>query len=129
MRRHLFLAISAVLAIAGSTGSAHHPFDSYDLDREVTVSGEVVRATYREPHSFLHVREVATDGKADGKDVVWTAELPGVGTLRARGFTPQTLKAGERVTLRGHPGRVAAERRLWLTVVVRAHDGWTWSAP
>lgn len=43
--------------------------------------------------------------------------------MRARGFTSQTLKTGERVTLRGHPGRVAAERRLWLTVVVRVCDG------
>ena len=124
MRRHLFLAIAALLAIAGSTGSAHHPFDTYDLDREITVAGEVVRATYGEPHSFLHVRDVA----ADGKGVVWTVELKGVGTLRARGFTPETLRVGERVTLRGHPGRVAAARRLWLMGVVRDRDGWTWSA-
>lgn len=45
MRRHPFLAISDLLAIAGSTGSAHDPFGSYDLDREITVAGEVVRAT------------------------------------------------------------------------------------
>lgn len=124
MRRHLLLVAIALVA-AAPTGSAHHPFGTYDLDREIAVIGEVVRATYGEPHSFLHVREVA----ADGKDTVWIAELRGAGTLRARGLTPQTLKAGERVTLRGHPGRVAAERRLWLRVIVRARDGWTWSAP
>ncbi len=125
MPRYLLLVTAALVALSGPAGSAHHPFGSYDLDREIAVAGEVVRATYAEPHSFLHVREVSTDGK----DVIWIAELRGVGTLRARGFTPQTLKAGERVTLRGHPGRVAVEHRLWLMAIVRARDGWKWSAP
>ena len=124
MRRYLLLVAIALVA-AGPTGSAHHPFGTYDLDREIAVTGEVVRATFAEPHSFVHVRAVT----ADGRDAIWIAELGGVSSLRASGLTSQTLKAGERVTLRGHPGRVAAERRLWLRVIVRARDGWTWSAP
>ncbi len=125
MRRHLLLVTAALVGLSGPSGSAHHPFSAYELDREITVAGQVVRATFAEPHSFLHLREVA----ADGREPVWIAELRGVGALRTRGFTPQTLKAGERVTLHGHPGRVAAEHRLWLTTVARARDGWTWSAP
>jgi hypothetical protein len=125
MRQRLLITTVALVALAASRGSAHHPFASYDMQREVTVTGDVVRAIYAEPHSFLHVRE---SGTGDGK-TLWVGELKGVSTLRARGLTPQTLKAGERVTLRGNPGRVAADHRLWLTSVVRARDGWTWSAP
>lgn len=121
---HRRLLFATVFVLAGAiAGSAHHPFASYDLDKDVTVTGEVVRAIYSEPHSFLHVRE-AGDGKA-----TWIGELKGVGTLRTHGLTPTTLKAGERVTLRGHPGRVASGRRLWITSIARARDGWSWSAP
>jgi len=125
VRQRLLLPIVALVALAASTGSAHHPFATYDLDRDITVTGEVVRALYAEPHSFLHIRE---SGDGEGK-AVWVGEMKGVSALRAHGLTPQTLKAGERVTLRGHPGRVVADRRLWLVSLTRARDGWTWSAP
>lgn len=125
MHQRLLLTTVALVALAASAGSAHHPFATYHLDREVTVTGDVVRAIYGEPHSFLHVREV---GPGESR-ALWVGELKGISTLRAHGLTPQTLKVGERVTLRGNPGRVAADRRLWLTSVVRARDGWTWSAP
>lgn len=125
MRQRLLIATVALVTLAASSGSAHHPFATYDLDREVTVAGDVVRAIYGEPHSFLHIRD---RGTGDGK-TVWVGELKGASTLRAQGLTPQTLKAGERVTLRGNPGRVAADHRLWVTSVVRARDGRTWSAP
>lgn len=124
MHPRLLLATVALVALAVSSGSAHHPFASYHLDREVTVVGDVVRALYAEPHSFLHVRDSTGEG-----GTIWIGELKGVSTLRAQGLTPQTLKAGDRVTLRGNPGRVAGNHRLWLTSVVRARDGWTWSAP
>ncbi len=125
VRQRLLIATVALVALAASSGSAHHPFASYHLDREVTVVGDIVRAIYGEPHSFLHIRDSSA---GDGK-TVWIGELKGISTLRSRGLTPQTLKAGERVTLRGNPGKVAADHRLWLTSVVRARDGWTWSAP
>lgn len=120
MHQRPLLAIVFVLAGA-LVGLAHHPFATYDLDKDVTVTGDVVRAIYGEPHSFLHVRE-AGDGNA-----TWIGELKGIGTLRPHGLTPATLKTGERVTLRGHPGRVASGRRLWVTSIAR--DGWSWSAP
>jgi len=124
VRQRLLLLVVALVASAASTGSAHHPFATYDLDREITVTGDIVRAIYAEPHSFLHVREAGDDRKA-----VWVGELKGISTLRARGLTPRTLLAGDRVTLRGHPGRVAADRRIWLISLTRERDTWTWSAP
>ncbi len=120
-----FLLTCALVAGLAPASYAHHPYAVYDMGREVTVTGELERATFAEPHSFLQVRDVAPDGQ----DVMWIVELKGVGALRALGLTPRTLKAGDRLTLTGHPGRVAAERRLWLTTLVRVRDGWTWRAP
>jgi hypothetical protein len=115
---------AALWALIELAGYAHHPRDTYHLDRQITIDGEIVRATYGEPHSFLHVREV----RAGNGGSVWIVEFPGAGSLRARGLTPQSLQPGERVTLTGHPGRIAADPRLLLRTLVRARDRWTWSA-
>jgi hypothetical protein len=124
MRRSLLLIAAALWAGAVTIGHAHHPLANYDLDREVTISGEIVRATYAEPHSFLHVRDL----RASDKDAVWIVELRGAAIVRAN-KVPEALPPGERVTLTGNPGRVAADRRLRLRLVTRVRDGWTWSNP
>lgn len=123
MRRTLFLIAVGLCTAARVLAYAHHPYSAYDLDREITITGEVVRVIYAEPHSFMHVR----DRDADGRDIVWIAELRGASRLRADGVTDQTLKPGERFTVTGSPGRVAADRRMRVTSMVRARDGWMWS--
>jgi hypothetical protein len=119
--RTVVLILIAVWSAAGIVGYAHHPYNTYDLKREVTITGDVVRLTYAEPHSFMLVRD-----RARGVQTVWIAELLGAGRLRAQGVTPESLKAGERVTVTGSPGRVAADRRMLVKTLVRARDGWTW---
>lgn len=123
MHRAVFLIAVGLFMTAGVVAYAHHPYRTYDVTREITIAGEVVRVTYAEPHSFMQIR----DRRAGGRDVVWVAELRGASRLRAQGLVPETLKPGERITVTGIPGRVSADRRVRVTSVVRVRDGWTWS--
>ncbi len=121
MRRLVFL-IAACLCTEAAAAYAHHPYAAYDL-RAMTIEGEVVLVTYAEPHSFIQVRV----RDAAGKDAVWIGELRGAGRLKDDGVTPQVLKVGDRIAVTGSPGRVAAERRIRVTSMVRPQDGWMWS--
>ena len=123
-RARRWLSVTVLAVLAGAAVSAHHPFGNYHLDRDITISGEVVRWSFGEPHSFLHLRH-RDEG---GQEVTWIVELRGAGRLKAQGITPRTVAAGERVTVMGSPGRVNAERRLLMKTMIRARDGAKWGS-
>ena len=87
--------------------SAHHSSAAYDRDADVEVAGTIREFQYTNPHSGLFVEVV---DKA-GKTVDWGFEAEGPSTLLRAGIKVSSLKAGEKVTVRGHPlkdGRPAA---------------------
>jgi hypothetical protein len=119
----LLLALAATaLTLAVRTGAHHRIGDSYVESRQIAIEGEMVRLEYREPHSYIHVMASGPQATTE----VWIGECRGASRLRRQGFSPETLKPGERVILSGHPGRVAADHRLFVREIVRPQDGWTW---
>jgi hypothetical protein len=126
-RAMLFLLACGAVAVAlGSTpaGAHHRLSDTYVETREVTIIGEVTKWESREPHSFVLVEIPAGPNRTER----WIVEAPGASAWRRAGVGPHVLTIGDRVTVTGHPGRVPAERRLFLTAISRPQDGWRWSA-
>jgi len=76
---------------------AHHgDADRYNQD-VVTITGTVVELRMTNPHAHI-----VLDVTADGKTERWQAELGGPQQLtRQFGWTPNTIKAGTRLTLTG----------------------------
>jgi len=99
MNRGLY--ISAVAAIGwllvSSAALAHHgDADRYNQE-VVVITGTVVELKMTNPHA--HIVLDVTEG---GKTVRWQAELGGPQQLtRQFGWTPNTMKAGTKVTLTG----------------------------
>ncbi len=90
------------LVITGFPAEAHHsstPF--YDDAQEVEVVGTVLRFNFRNPHSFIFI-EAEND---DGEMVEWEVELGGAISLGRRGWTPQTIEAGDPIRVVGNPSR------------------------
>ncbi len=90
------------LVITGFPAEAHHasaPF--YDDEQEVEVVGTVTRFNFRNPHSFLYI-EGEND---DGEMVEWEVELGGAVSMSRRGWSPQTIKAGDPIRVVGNPSR------------------------
>jgi Family of unknown function (DUF6152) len=121
-RRLLLALVAAALTLNARAGAHHRLGDTYVESRQIAIEGEMVRLEYREPHSYIHVMITGPQAKTE----VWIGECRGASQLRRQGFTSETLKPGQRVILSGHPGRVAADHRLFVREVVRPHDGWTW---
>jgi hypothetical protein len=79
---------------------AHHSQSEYDLRARVNVGGTVTKVDWRSPHVWVYVD--VTDDKGT---VNWSFELPSPVTLMRRGWTRDSLKAGDRITVSGAPAR------------------------
>ena len=116
-----------VLLILGAAGSlstvlptqAHHsqaPF--YDLDRFVEIHGVVTRFEFINPHPHVYV-EVTNER---GEIVEWALQLANRTNMRKRGWTADTVKAGEVLTAVGHPSKAPGTYGMQGATVTRA-DG------
>jgi hypothetical protein len=118
------LIVGSVLAVAaGGPALAHHSFPAtYFTDQQTSISGTVVQFLFRNPHSFVHVMAPDKDGKMQR----WAIEWGGGAALARERITSTTLKPGDKVTISGNPGRVAADHRIRMQKITRPSDGWTW---
>jgi hypothetical protein len=80
---------------------AHHSQSEYDLKSKVEVQGTVTKVEWRSPHAWIYL-DVIND---KGEKVNWSFELPSPVTLMRRGWTRDSLKAGDRIKVSGAPAK------------------------
>lgn len=114
-RTVIALLVSAGMLLAGTAASAHHGTNaSYDPTKETTLTGVVTKFLMLNPHGqlFWDVKS------ADGKVVSWGGELHSIALLRRSGWSRDTLKAGDTVTVRGYPSRAGTPFMVVQEVVI-----------
>lgn len=80
--------------------AAHHAFSPvYDEKRTVTVTGVVIEFRFVNPHALMSLN-VTDEG---GRVTKWEVEFAGRLNLSEVGWTADSIKAGERVTVTGNP--------------------------
>src|SRR5215831_16009650 len=115
--RALLFAIPLLMLFA-ARGSSHHSFAPvYDDKRVITVTGVVTQFKFVNPHAMMFMD--VTDGT--GNVTKWTVEFAGRLNLSNVGWTEQSIKSGERVTVTGNPTHTGSER-LYFRKLVHA-DG------
>lgn len=97
MRSVLTALVCLLSAVAAA---AHHSQSEYDLRAKVEVAGTVTKVEWRSPHAWIYV-----DVVDKGQTVNWSFELPSPVTLMRRGWTRDSLKPGDRVTVTAAPAR------------------------
>ena len=94
------LCLALVLNFAHpSVVFAHHSAVAFDRENSVTVSGEVTRFVWRNPHMAINM-EVTDES---GQQVLWKIEGPGTTVLRKQGFNRQSIHQGDRITVVVNP--------------------------
>jgi Family of unknown function (DUF6152) len=94
--------------------SAHHGSNiSYDLGKQVSMTGVVAEINWVNPHVF--VLYDVTDEK--GNTVRWGAETHTPAQLKEAGWTKNMVKAGDRVEITVFPSKVGAPRGLLSKLV------------
>ena len=83
---------------------AHHGYAAYDLTKTVTVSGNVTDLSLANPHS-----SVSFDVKDEKGSVNrWSIEFGTLRGLIGQGWTKDTLKTGDGITVSLHPAKNGA---------------------
>src|SRR5687767_12293744 len=93
-------ACAMVLALA-SSALAHHSAAAYDIQKEVKVTGTVVQYRFANPHVYLTLQVK----KDDGSTATMEVEAGAASVLNGLGFTKDSVKSGEVVTVVGNPAR------------------------
>jgi hypothetical protein len=91
----------AVIGLYGGTAFAHHSFASFDMTKEVKISGTVAEVQYTNPHVWLFV-DVATP---KGATESWAIEAGGPNILLRGGWKANSVKVGDKVEVTLHPMR------------------------
>jgi DNA/RNA endonuclease YhcR with UshA esterase domain len=94
----LTLGVAIALAIAPARTSAHHGSSVYDMSKPTTVKGIVKEFDFMNPHSAIHL-EVKDD---KGNVEEWLVEGDSPNNLSRNGWTRDSIKAGEEVTIVGN---------------------------
>jgi hypothetical protein len=112
----LAIASATALLVAGlllsETGHAHHSPAAFDRSREVRLEGAVTRFAYNNPHTYLTIEIVVADGRRISQEI----EVGPISTMQPLGLTRDSLRAGERVTVRANPSRRGTGTAMGLDV-------------
>jgi hypothetical protein len=103
MRRALIIGTAFLAALLGAVQVfAHHSFAVFfNQEKTVTVTGAVKEFQFKNPHGVI---KIVTKSKS-GAEEEWKAETNSPSILRRRGWMPDSLKAGEVITMEGWPAR------------------------
>jgi hypothetical protein len=103
MRGSIVLAAAlAALGTVGTRAAAHHSFPVHFVPGKlITISGVVTQFSFRNPHGVLSFTVADSTGAA----AQWRAETNSPNILRRRGWTEDSIKPGDRVTIEGYPAR------------------------
>ncbi len=115
----LFVGGGGLVAVSGIPAAAHHSFPAaFDATKPVVVTGVVKEVRLSNPHSMFVVD--VTD--AAGKVETWRFEGSTPSSLIRSGFKPGSLKAGDRVTVKGSHARDMTQNAAAAREIVTA-DG------
>jgi hypothetical protein len=112
--RAISMAMAIAVLVASSSVTAHHGAAAYDLTMTTTFEATVTGFEWTNPHALIHV--AARDER--GALQSWTAETAGLTILVRAGWSKTVLKAGDIVTIAGHPARNGTKSMILERVVL-----------
>jgi len=107
-----------VLTLTCGCAFAHHSFATFDMTKEVRISGTVAEVQYTNPHVWFFVDVPAANGKTES----WAVEAGGPNILLRAGWKANTVKVGDKVEVKIHPMRDNSKRGGSL-ISIRLPDG------
>jgi hypothetical protein len=100
VRTNMFSVIAGAALLVASEAPliAHHSFAAeFDVNKQVTIKGKVVKVEWVNPHSWIHVDVTGPDGKVER----WAVEGAAPNALTRRGWTKNSLPIGIDITIEG----------------------------
>ena len=104
-------AVAAIAIAFGVLGAApaagHHSVAAeFDTSLQGELAGEITRVWFTNPHIRYRLTVVSDDGTTED----WELQAGNVTSLRRQGWTEESIRAGDRVTVNGDLGRDGAKK-------------------
>ena len=117
------IGLAVVASVAASLTWAHHSAAAeYDASKLLVLAGTITRVEWMNPHVYCHLEAPGPSGNP----VDWYLEMASPNGMRRQGWMPDTMKAGDRVTVEAYAAKdhstLAKVHRIkvadgrWLTV-------------
>jgi hypothetical protein len=102
MRFSIRFCITLCAALIASAAWAHHSFAVFFIqDKTVVVTGAVTEFHFVNPHGLIRLQVKNAKGELEN----WKFETNSPSVLRRRGWSGDSLKVGDVVTIEGWPAR------------------------
>ena len=103
MRTKLTVVIAALgLLVAAVPVIAHHSFAAeFDANKPVKVTGTVTKVEWKNPHVYFYIDVKEEDGKVTN----WGMEMGSPNGLMRQGWTRNSMKVGDVVSVEGSRAR------------------------
>jgi|ERR1700676_242860 len=110
------LALIAFFLSGSSTAFAHHGTANYDTTKSITVRGPATSFQFINPHVTISM------GVKDDKGNVqsWQGALTSPNRLTRTGWTKDSIKPGDVITISGFPAK-SGSLEIWIQKVVLAN--------
>jgi len=90
--------VAAGFMLATGSAIAHHSFAAeFDANKTINLKGVVTKIEWMNPHTYFYLDVTGPDGKV----VNWGMEMGSPNGLMRAGWTRNTLKVGDEVTVEG----------------------------
>ena len=109
----IFFAVFCGILAAGIPIFAHHGNAAYDMSKTVAQKATITKYAYTNPHTQIYYD--VTDEKGNVEH--WVAETTNPAMLNRVGWSRETLKPGDQVTLYVNPNKLGAKVTFLQKVV------------
>jgi hypothetical protein len=101
IRRSRSLAVAMGVLVLSVSTFAHHGTARYDMTKTITLNGTITSFDWANPHCLIHL-----DVKDDNGNIQrWTLEMAPPTILSRLGWTRDSLKPGDQVSVDTHPAK------------------------
>jgi hypothetical protein len=107
------ILIGACASLIALPAAAHHSFSMFDNQKTITLTGVVKQLEWTNPHCWLDIVV-----EENGKEIEYPLEMQGTGQSMKNGWTPDTVKPGDRISADIHPLKAVGSHGGQLLAVV-----------